>query len=344
MGQNLLADAPAWLADAASVLSAPFDIGFGSRLHYLNFIVFVAAGAIVFWIRGHKETGAQSPLAYIFPKQMYLSQSSLVDLKIYIANHYFTFQAAGIKLISGTVIAGWTAGALEPALGGSGIDGRQFWALAVCALLIAMANDFATYLTHRLSHQNTLLWPFHKVHHSAESLTPLTLYRKHPLYELFKTAVHSLIAGPVVGVIAVVFDQYGFWAILGINAIYMVFNFAGSNLRHSHIWIGFGPVLSRVFISPAMHQIHHSIDPRHYDKNYGEVFALWDWMFGTIYIPKSREQITFGVTDEISGERVQPHPTLVDAYVVPVREFARLVSRQKAKQTPKRSVASANAA
>ncbi len=334
MGQNLLADAPAWLANIAGYLWDPFDIGPGSRIYYFNFVVFVACGAAVFWLRGREGTGASSPLGYLFPRQVYLSRSSLVDLKIYIANHFISFQSAGLKLVSITLVAALTASALDPILGGLGIDGSAFWATAFCALLVAMANDFATYVTHRLSHENRLLWPFHRVHHSAEVLTPLTLYRKHPVYNFVHSCIQPLIAGPAVGLIITVFDQHGLWTIFGFNAVYMIFNFVGANLRHSHIWIDFGPVLSRIFISPAMHQIHHSIDPRHYDRNFGEVFALWDWMFGTIYIPKGREEIVFGVTDEIGGERVQPHATLREAYFGPLGEFSRLLVGRKPDPSP----------
>lgn len=324
-------DAGVWLTALGRTLAEPFLIGPGSRLHYLNFIVFIACGAAVYWLseRGRGQTGrlaARGPLRFIFPASMYLSRSSLVDLKLYIANHFVSFKAAGVKLVSVSLIAAATASAIEPLLGGRALDGQAFWALALCALLVAMASDLATYITHRLTHENRVLWPFHRVHHSAEVLTPLTLYRKHPVYNLINSLIQPLIAGPVIGVIAAVFDQHDVWRIMGVNAVFMLFNFVGANLRHSHIWIDFGPVLSRVLISPAMHQIHHSIDPRHYDRNYGEVFALWDWMFGTLYVPKGREEIVFGVTDDrepAGAVRVQMHPTLKDAYLEPIRSFAR---------------------
>ena len=159
-------------------------------------------------------------------------------------------------------------------------------------------------------------------------LTPLTVYRKHPIYDLLSSIIQPLIMGPVIGVLVALFNHDGLWTIMGFNAGYMIFSFLGINLRHSEIWIGFGPVLSRILISPAMHQIHHSIDPKHYDRNYGEVFALCDWMFGTLYIPKSREAITFGVTGGAGAEALSLHPTLKEAYLQPMREFAGIVRRK----------------
>jgi sterol desaturase/sphingolipid hydroxylase (fatty acid hydroxylase superfamily) len=316
------ADLASWLENMALAMAQPFLIGPGSRFHFINFIVFLACGAAAFWYYGMRQRGWRSPLAYIFPKEMYFSQSSLVDLKLYVVNHFVSFKSAGIKLVSVTLVSSACAALFAPLFGWLDLDGSQVWAMAVCALLIAMANDFATYLTHRISHEHKVLWPFHKVHHSAEVLTPLTLMRKHPIYGLLSSGIQPLIAGPVIGLFVVIFDQYSVLKILGYNAVFMIFNFAGANLRHSHIWIGFGPLFSRIFISPAMHQIHHSIDPKHYDRNYGEVFALWDWMFGTIYVPKEREDLTFGVLDDTLSERVQPHPTLKEAYLEPIRAFA----------------------
>src|SRR2546426_736232 len=85
--------------------------------------------------------------------------------------------------------------------------------------------------------------------------------------------------------------------VLGANAGLVLFLFAGAHLRHSHVWLSYGPVLSRIFISPAQHQIHHSVDPRHVDRNFGGIFAIWDALFGTLYVPRTRETLTVGLAD-----------------------------------------------
>ena len=69
--------------------------------------------------------------------------------------------------------------------------------------------------------------------------------------------------------------------------------FFGATLHHSHIWLTYGRMLEHVFISPAQHQVHHSTDPQHYDRNFGTMLALWDWLFGTLYVIKGKEKITF---------------------------------------------------
>lgn len=69
---------------------------------------------------------------------------------------------------------------------GGGVHGESAGALpwtvlALGTLLAALVGDFAYYVTHRLHHEHPVLWPFHKLHHNAEYLTPLTAKRNHPV-------------------------------------------------------------------------------------------------------------------------------------------------------------------
>jgi hypothetical protein len=55
-------------------------------------------------------------------------------------------------------------------------------------------------------------------------------------------------------------------------------------------------VWGRLFLSPAHHQIHHSDNPAHFDRNLGSSLAVWDWLFGTLYVPQRQpEKVSFGV-------------------------------------------------
>ena len=57
--------------------------------------------------------------------------------------------------------------------------------------------------------------------------------------------------------------------------------------------------MGKLFQSPAHHQVHHSTDPRHFDKNLGFALAVWDWLFGTLHIPaREREVNHYGVGGE----------------------------------------------
>ena len=58
-----------------------------------------------------------------------------------------------------------------------------------------------------------------------------------------------------------------------------------------------GPFLNRIVMSPAQHVIHHSIDTQHWNKNFGVKLALWDGLFGTLYVPREPETLQVGLPD-----------------------------------------------
>ena len=70
----------------------------------------------------------------------------------------------------------------------------------------------------------------------------------------------------------------------------MFFIYIYVHLQHTQLWIPFTGWLGRVFMSPAHHQIHHSAIPAHFNKNMGSCLALWDWMFGTLYVPAAERE------------------------------------------------------
>jgi sterol desaturase/sphingolipid hydroxylase (fatty acid hydroxylase superfamily) len=171
-------------------------------------------------------------------------------------------------------------------------DGLSPIALAVVIFVIF---DFAQYWSHRIFHRSAL-WSLHAVHHSAEVLTPLTTYRQHPLAGLITAAFHSVVLGIGLGlVIGALAPDLSFAEIAGANAVVVLLNATVVNLHHSQMHVSFGPVVERILISPAQHQIHHSRDPRHFNCNYGNVLAVWDWLFGTLYLVREREALRFGL-------------------------------------------------
>ena len=63
--------------------------------------------------------------------------------------------------------------------------------------------------------------------------------------------------------------------------------FFGANLRHSHVKLKYPSFLEYIFISPHQHQIHHSDNPIHFNKNMGSKLAIWDWLLGTLVLSLS---------------------------------------------------------
>jgi len=157
------------------------------------------------------------------------------------------------------------------------------------------------------------------VHHSAEVLTPFTLQRVHP-FEGFLMAVRATVTlGVVTGVFIWLFPgKVRAVMVLGVDVVTFAFAALGANLRHSHVWLSYGPALERIFISPAQHQIHHSVEPAHYDRNYGAALAVWDWMFRSLYVTRGRERITFGLAAE-KNHRDTLGSLVIDPLVASIR-------------------------
>ncbi|MCA9665158.1 MAG: sterol desaturase family protein [Myxococcales bacterium] len=190
-------------------------------------------------------------------------------------------------------------------------------------LALFLFDDLTRYLLHRALHRVPLLWRFHKIHHSAEVLTPLTLYRVHPLESLLYGLRAALCVGFVTGTFYHFFPgRLSQLEVLGINALSFVFSLLGANLRHSHVWLGYGRVLERLFISPAQHQIHHSAEHRHHDANFGTFIALWDLIGRSLRFSADGAPERFGL-----GADKHHDDNLLSAYIAPFAEVGRRAAR-----------------
>jgi sterol desaturase/sphingolipid hydroxylase (fatty acid hydroxylase superfamily) len=178
------------------------------------------------------------------------------------------------------------------------------WVMALFTVTVFIVEDFTRFFVHYCYHKIPLLWRFHAIHHSAITMTPLTLYRVH-FIEYFINACRSLfVTGAISGLFMYCFvGAIGVYEVLGVSILNMLFNLAGANLRHSHIWIGFGR-FEQVFISPAQHQIHHSSAKAHLDKNFGASLAIWDKWFGS-WLPSQTEQVKrFGLYKTVNPQKL----------------------------------------
>ncbi|MGH1366745.1 MAG: sterol desaturase family protein [Calditrichia bacterium] len=268
----------------------------------------VALALIVYLWHYAKSRGytAKGFLSYLFPKEIYTHDSTKLDLKYILSFPIIAGVFFKPALAFSTAAATYKGGywLFENLFGIQEFVMPESWfivAVLVAAFTIisAMAADLFFYFHHLLMHKVKFLWEFHKVHHSAEVLTPLVDYRAHPLEIL----TYGTAKGIGLGAAQAVFNyftggQIHIYTVLGLNAIIFVYYVMGYSLRHSHVWISYGPIFSKIFISPAQHQIHHSVARKHWDKNMGGAFALWDWMFGTLYVPKEKENLEFGIPPE----------------------------------------------
>jgi sterol desaturase/sphingolipid hydroxylase (fatty acid hydroxylase superfamily) len=174
----------------------------------------------------------------------------------------------------------WNAAVLALVIWLESIDfGLLHWlALPPLAATLAAvaALDFAFYAAHVSWHKFPSLWRFHAVHHSDPMLDVTTTIRQHPVEGVLRYAAIAamvLAIGPSPGAFAI------YRAASALNAL-----LEHSNLRAPR-WLD--RALALVTTWPMMHKVHHSRIPEQTDSNYGNLFSVWDRLFGT-YTPAER--------------------------------------------------------
>ncbi len=269
----------------------------------------------------------------LFPGRIWFSASTRTDIGFLLFNAWLYPILFGWALISAAMVSGFTASALATLIGPSSLGPLHptaafAWLVWITGTLTAyLAYEFGYWIDHYLSHRIPVLWSFHKVHHTAEVLTPLTVFRVHPIESIKLANILALAIGLTGGITQYLFSSGPHQALLvGQNAILLVFILSIAHLQHSHAWICFDGWRGRLFLSPAHHQIHHSADPDHFGKNLGSFLGLWDWVFGTLHVPTTRRPLLrFGVPG------VSPHSTVggllapfADAFVQLVNSLSRI--------------------
>ncbi len=305
-----------------------------SRLAVLYLAVTVVIAYVIWLTRGRPQTFVK----WLLPASVYRHKSNLVDLKIFLFNAVLALVGFFAAISFAPIIASTLLTSFVNLSGETYVPHEFSWGRSIVATIIMILTlDFCKYWAHYIHHEHPALWPFHAVHHSAEVMTPLTVARVHPFFRVLQILIVAVIVGAAQAVILfAVMGQIDLVTIGSANAGYVIFNMLGSNLRHSHIWLSYGRRMEHIFISPAQHHIHHSSDKKHFNKNYGEVFAFWDWMFGTLYITSGEEDLTFGIADADGVRIEQPHPTLWAAIIHPfIESFEAMRAPKRPKPAPK---------
>lgn len=162
-------------------------------------------------------------------------------------------------------------------------------------ILAVMAFDLVgQYFVHWLLHRYKWMWRFHMIHHSDTKVDATTGTRHHPgdylLRELFALVAIVLIGAP-----------------LALYLVYRLLTVFFTYLTHANIaipaWLDRG--MSWVFVSPNMHKFHHHFERPWTDSNYGNIFSLWDRMFGTlVYDDPHKIRYGLDVLDDETDEKV----------------------------------------
>jgi sterol desaturase/sphingolipid hydroxylase (fatty acid hydroxylase superfamily) len=277
---------------------------------YLLSSLFVAYVVFKYGARRGQFGARPSFKESVFPRDVYLHRSALTDYKFVLFDkcvRMFLY----VPLFSAVTYVLYRS--TTQVVGHFPVHVSSTAALTIVPFWLLVVTDFSYFVAHWLMHRVPVLWIFHEVHHSADVLTPVTAYRVHPLEDLLTNSITAVLtalsAALFTSATTRLVDPL---SIFGVNALLFGFYLFGFQLRHSHVWLSYGPFWSRIFISPAQHQIHHSLAERHWNKNFGYMFALWDVIFGTVYVPREREHIVFGC-----GTEPDEYSTVAKLYLRP---------------------------
>ena len=175
--------------------------------------------------------------------------------------------ALAVALITKLLLSDWLQRPFESIGWGSLVDG---WPMGLRILAGIIVGDFAYYLIHRSMHSN-FLWRTHRFHHSTQEIWWFSGLRTSVLNSMFVrigylAGFHLFeVSAEGIAVAALLLLAVNFWV-------------------HANLKVSLGP-LYRVLVTPRFHRIHHSMADRARDKNFGNIFSFWDFIFKTGMMP-----------------------------------------------------------
>jgi sterol desaturase/sphingolipid hydroxylase (fatty acid hydroxylase superfamily) len=160
-----------------------------------------------------------------------------------------------------------------------------------CILGWMILDLVGAYIIHWLQHKVKMMWKYHMVHHADTYVDTTTANRHHPgesVFRAFFTLLAVIIAGAPMWL--VIFYQ-------SLSALFSQFNHANFKVP---LWLDHA--ISWVIVSPNMHKVHHHYKRPQTDSNYGNIFSIWDHLFGTFnYTPVSQLKYGLDVLDDASS-------------------------------------------
>jgi sterol desaturase/sphingolipid hydroxylase (fatty acid hydroxylase superfamily) len=306
------------------------SLDFGVTL--LTWLSIAVGAALTFLIRtdhGNPKTFTGF-LRFCFPPEMFTSRSCRVDCVYWVLNR-LAIPLIIAPLLVGSIVCSTLSYQGLNFLFGLHSPGPGSLTDRIFVMIVATVGaDFATFYTHYLDHKIAVMWEFHKVHHSPEFLIPLTNKRFHPVQEIFDQSGVVLTTGLLMGVCSYVLSMPIYEnTIAGIDVYFLVNALSFYHLRHSHINMSYG-WLEKWLLSPAQHQLHHSQEGRHWDKNFGLLLSVWDLWFGTLLYSEPRGSFRLGLPGA-EGGRFQTIPQL---YFTPFINIVRMAQNRLRSHLP----------
>lgn len=316
-----------FLTEAFSYLFYPvfFVEQENSQYYWPTYIAAAICALLIYFVIRRRRVGFKKALNLVLPAKLLSHNSTKLDLKLMFLGIYY-IMLQGLMVGGLTWISVETVGRALTALLGQppSAIGPSIVVTGISVLLVFLAVEFGYWFSHLLMHKVPALWEFHKVHHSAEVLTPLTEWRQHPLeLAIFPVLVGlavCLVQGPIIwyfGPSSQIINP------VSANLLSMAFWYTILHLRHSELPFYATGTLGKIIQAPAHHQVHHSTNPAHFDKNLGYCLSIWDWAFGTLYVPKKGEKFSYGL-----GHKDSALESVVGSMIAPIGRAGSIVLRK----------------
>ncbi|MFT3824293.1 MAG: sterol desaturase family protein [Chitinophagaceae bacterium] len=153
-------------------------------------------------------------------------------------------------------------------------------------LLLLIATDFLWYWYHRLAHEINIFWAVHVVHHQSEDFNYTVSARITVFQAFIRTGFWAILS--VIG-----FPASMITSMLLVHGLYPFF-------IHTRL-IGKLGILEYILVTPSHHRVHHASNEKYLDKNYGDVFIIWDKLFGTFQKEEDDITIEYGLTQPLKS-------------------------------------------
>ncbi|MDP4214687.1 MAG: sterol desaturase family protein [Bacteroidota bacterium] len=179
------------------------------------------------------------------------------------------------------------------------------WAFALTGLLLL--DLIGAWFIHWLEHQVKWMWKFHLIHHADTWVDATTANRHHPGESVFR-AVFTLLAVLITGA--------PIWLVF----LYQSLSVVLSQFNHANISLPkpLDRLIAWVIVSPDMHKVHHHFAQPLTDTNYGNIFSIWDRLFGTYASVKDIRELKYGVD---TYPKEEEHNRMGPLLGMPFREY-----------------------
>ena len=186
-------------------------------------------------------------------------------------------------------------------------DFPLFVEVIICLLILDLVG---AYLVHLVEHKVPWMWKFHVVHHSDENVDVTTGLRHHPGETVFR-------------ILFTILGIYVSGASIGIVMLYQSISVLFAHLTHANVGLPqtLERVISYVFVTPNMHKVHHHFQLPLTDKNYGNIFSIWDRIFGTFHSANDSSSIVYGIDTHMKDDKIN---SFTDLFLIPFKKMRKI--------------------